>query len=72
VTLEAQEAELQAVLRELSRATGLTLGAEEGVSRKPITLRVENVPLDDLLESMARLYQLRSERRGNTITFKAR
>jgi S1-C subfamily serine protease len=72
VTLEAQEAELQAVLQELSRATGLTLRADEGVSRKPITLRVESVPLDDLLESMNRLYQLRSERRGNTTTFRAR
>ena len=72
VTLEAQEAELQAVLRELSRATGLTLRADEGVSRKLITLRVERIPLDDLLESMNRLFQLRSERRGDTTTFRAR
>jgi S1-C subfamily serine protease len=72
VTLEAQEAELEAVLRELSRATGLSFSAEESAAHRQITLKVEGVPVDDLVESLSRLYHLRSDRRGETITFRAR
>ena len=72
VTLEAQDAELEIVLRELSRATGLSFGAEESARRTRITLKVEGVPVNDLVESLERLYRLRSERRGDRITFRAR
>jgi PDZ domain len=72
VTLEAQDAELEAVLRELSRATQLQLRAEGDAARRRVTLKVEGVSLDDLVESLARLYQLRSERQGDRITFRPR
>ena len=72
VTLEAQDAELAAVLRELSRATGLQLTAEGDAARQPVTLKVERVPVDDLMESLERLYHLRSDRQGDRITFRRR
>jgi hypothetical protein len=72
INLEAQDAELDAVLRELSRATGRQFTAEGEAARQRITLQVERVPVDDLVESFERLYHLRSERRGDTITFRTR
>jgi hypothetical protein len=72
VTLEAQDAELAAVLRELSRATRLQFTAEGDAARQTVTLKVERVPVDDLVESLERLYHLRSERQGDTVTFRPR
>jgi PDZ domain len=72
VTLEAQDAELGAVFRELSRATQLQFTAEGEAERQRVTLKVEGVGIDDLIESLTRLYHLRSERRGDRITFRSR
>lgn len=72
VTLEAQDAELAAVLQELSRATRLQFRAEGDAARQRVTLKVERVPVDDLVESLARRYHLRSERQGGTFTFRPR
>jgi S1-C subfamily serine protease len=72
VNLEAQDAELEAVLRELSRATGRQFTAEGEAARQRITLQVERVPVDDLIESLGRLYHLRSERRGDAVAFRSR
>jgi membrane-associated protease RseP (regulator of RpoE activity) len=72
ITLDAQDAVLEGVLRELSRATELRFTAEGDAARKRITLKVENVSVDDLVDSMSRLFHLRVERRDNTITFRSR
>lgn len=69
VTLDAQDAELETVLRELSRATHLDVTAEGDAARRRITLRVDDVPVEDLVDSLDRLYHLRSERRGDRYTF---
>lgn len=72
VSVDARDVELEAFLRELSRATTLEFRAEGPVARRQITLKVENVSVEDLIESLNRLYSLRAERRDNTITFRAR
>jgi hypothetical protein len=72
VTLEAQDAELEAVLRELSRATGLSFSAAENARDRRVTLKVEGIPVDDLVESLERLYRLRGEREGDRYTFRTR
>jgi S1-C subfamily serine protease len=72
VTLEAQDAELESVLRELSRATQLRFTTEGEAAHQRVTLKVEGVAVDDLVESLARLYHLRSERQGDRITFRPR
>jgi S1-C subfamily serine protease len=72
ITLDARDAELETVLRELSRATGLQFRAGPAVAKRRVTLKVENVSVDDLVESLSRLYGLRAERNGDRITFRAR
>jgi ferric-dicitrate binding protein FerR (iron transport regulator) len=72
LTLEAQDAELEAVLKELSRATHLQFSAEGEAARQRVTLKVERVPVDDLVQSMERLFHLRTDRQGDHITFRAR
>lgn len=72
VTLESQDAELESVLRELSRATRLQFTAEGEAARQHVTLKVEQVPVDDLVGSMERLFHLRADREGDRITFRPR
>jgi S1-C subfamily serine protease len=72
ITLDAQDAELESVLQELSRATGMQFGAEGEAARQHVTLKVERVSVDDLVESMNRLFHLRSDRHDDRITFRAR
>lgn len=72
LTLEARDAELGVVLRELSRAAGLKFAAEGDAAKRRVTLKVENVSVDDLVESLSRLYALRVDRGGDRITFRTR
>jgi hypothetical protein len=72
ITLEAQDAELESVLRELSRAAGLQFRAEGEAARRRVTLKIESVSVDDLVESLNRLYHLRADRSGGQITFRDR
>jgi membrane-associated protease RseP (regulator of RpoE activity) len=72
ITLDARDAELESVLRELSRATGLQFRAGPEAAKRRVTLKVENVSIDDLVESLNRLYNLRGERQGDGYMFRIR
>jgi membrane-associated protease RseP (regulator of RpoE activity) len=72
ITLDARDASLDALLKELSRATGLEFQAGAEAAKRRVTLKVENVSVDDLVESLNRLYNLKSERDGDRIMFRIR
>jgi hypothetical protein len=72
VSLEAQDAELEAVTRELSKVTHLDLSAEGDAARRRITLKVEEVPVIDLIDSLEHLFHVRIEHQGEKYVFKSR